>query len=494
MLKFKMLILPTLALSLMLNVGCESNTSKSSAINKNQTSMIQRLTEEEIAKQEMVAEKARINFYNGNYDQVPKLLDPFCEKPTTNQPLYLCEVGTSYLAQNNKTAAQKCLLEAYTSLEGFFDTKSEKKAVSYWGAEAEKVYKGDPYEQATLSLFTGLLFLENGEIDNALACFKNGQLADSMSNIEQTQSDYGLLQCMEAKCYEMRNEPDNQKQFETLAKNSFAKSHPYIRAMRTSMIAKKKAEIKKNQEQQKKSKSKKNQEPILDIDYEKLNKLEDKIVHGYRSYYGPLMKPYNTLVLVWIGRSPEMQRQGRYGETRIFIKNPTPETHFEVLLNESSWHDVIHGFSNIDYQATTRNGREMDNVLANQAAFKKGTHDMANVFFEAAKDAEGYGALILLGAGLIAEGISQATNVKADIRCWKTLPENLGVIPLQLLPGQHQIQLDCYDVSLNHSRSIQYEINVDDKPFQFFNLVIPTMDAIDIPSDSNISNPYEIDI
>jgi len=140
---------------------------------------VRRLNEEEIAEQELIADQARQMFYAGQYDQSAALVEPLCLERTTSQPLYECELGASYLACNDKANAKKCLLDAYTSIEGFFDPTSEKKAVSLWGAEAEKVYKGEPYEQATLSLLVGLLLLEEGDVDNALSCFKSGQIADS---------------------------------------------------------------------------------------------------------------------------------------------------------------------------------------------------------------------------------------------------------------------------------------------------------------------------
>ena len=426
-------------------------------------SKVKRLNEREIAAQELMADQARQKFYSGQYDEMPALLEPLCIERTTSQPLYRCELGASYLARNNKPLAKQYLLDAYTSIEEFFDPTSEKKAMSLWGAEAEKVYKGEPYEQATLSLFVGLLLLEEGDVDNALSCFKSGQLADSDVENEQFQSDYGLLQLLEAKCYQMRGEQAEYDQFTRKAIDSFAKTHPFLRSKRAEIVAE---NLTSNVSEEEKTE-------ILEI---KVMEAEEKLISDYRSYYGLSMRPYNTLLLIWTGRSPVMNRTGQYGEGRVLVKNPPLETHYEVQVDNSSWHDVIRGFANVSFQATTRGGREMDNVLANQAAFKRTTHEVGDTFIGAAGDVDDpYAALALLGIGLISHGVGATTKVQSDIRYWETLPDEIALVPLQLTAGTHQVRIDCYDKNFRLNRSVTHQFTVDERPFQFYTLVVPAM-------------------
>jgi hypothetical protein len=453
----KFLLISGIAALLLFSSSCAENA------------QIQRLNEKQIAALELVAEQARQKFYCGQYDQVAPLVEGLCQEKTTSQPLYLCELGTSYLACNDKQNAKKYLLDAYTSIEGFFDPASEKKAISFWGSEAEKVYKGEPYEQASLSLFVGLLLLEEGDVDNALSCFKSGQLADSDVENEQFQSDFGLLQLLEAKCYQMRGEQAECDQFTVKAVDSFARTHPFLYSERAKIVA---DNLKSNASEQEKAE-------ILEI---KVMEAKEKLVSDCHSYYGSLLQQYNTLLLIWTGRSPEIRRTGQYGEGRILIKNPPTEKHYEVQVDDSNWHDVICGFANVSYQATTRGGRAMDNVLSNQAEFKRSTHQAGKSFIDAANNtSDPYATLFLLGAGLIAEGLSAATNVKADIRCWKTLPSEIAVVPLQLTAGTHKIRIDCYNKNLKLNRSQNYQIDANGQPFQFYNLVVPAM----IPPESD---------
>ena len=423
-------------------------------------SQVKRLNEKEIAAQELIADQARQKFYCGQYDEVVTLVEPLCQERTISQPLYLCELGAGYLACNNKPLAKEYLLEAYTSIEGFFDPATEKNAMSLWGAEAEKVYKGEPYEQATLSMLVGLLLLEEGDVDNALACFKNGQLADSDVENEMYQSDYGVLQLLEAKCYLMRGEQAESDQLIEKAIDSFAKTHPFVISKREDAFDQEKTEIQERQ----------------------VKEAEQKIIRDNRSYYGPLIQPYNTMLLVWTGHSPMINRTGQYGEGRVFVKRPSVETHYEVQLDGSNWHDVIRGFANVSFQATTRGGREMDNVLADQAAFKRTTHELGNTFIDAADDvSDPYAALALLGIGLVSHGIGAATKVQADIRSWETLPDEIVLVPLQLEAGTHQVRIDSYDKTFSLNRSITHQFTVSERPFQFYTFVVPPV----IPAELN---------
>lgn len=427
-----------------------------------QECQVQRLSEKEIMEQELIAERARQEFYTGNYEESAAILEPLCQERTISQPLYQCELGICLLAAGDKENAKRHLLDAYTSIESFFDPTTEKRAVSLWGAETEKVFKGEPYEQATLSLLLGLLFLEEGDINNALACFKNGQIADSDVKQELYKSDYGLLQLLEAKCYQMRGEAILCEQLESKAVESFASIHPVVVAQRKQTLAEiADRELTESQKAE-----------VFDT---QLQQAERAVLRDYRDYNTLLSRPYNTLLLVCSGRSPELARMGQYGEHRMVVKNSSDRSHLEVKVDNAQWYDPIRGYADVTFQAVTRGGREMDNVLADQAAFKRSTENFAQSMVDAANNtSDPYAQLGLLVIGMISSGISQATNVQADIRCIKTLPDEIDIVPLMLAPGTHDIQIDCYGENLMLSYSYNHQITVDTRPFQCFPVVIPS--------------------
>ncbi len=430
-------------------------------------SQVKKLSEKEIAKQEQEADIARDYFFCGNYQDAIGVIEPLCVEMTTSQPLYLCELGTICLAENNKEEAKDKLMQAYKSIQGFFDPKTEKEAVSLWGAESSKVFKGEPHEQATLSMLMGLLLLEEGDVDNAIACIKTGQIADSDSEKEQYKCDYALLQFLEALCYSLQGESDMRDRLLELALNSFISSHPKVdhfrKGIETSM-----------------DKNGLSEDEQYALFVEEVEKYKSSIETDYLDYCSGLGKPFNTLVLVWSGSSPVFERVGDYGEERVLIKSPVNEIMVEAQIDSDLWYDAISGVADIGFQASTRGGREMDNVLASQAQFKSFSHNLGNAMFAAAGSTDNASAqLVLIGAGLISHGIGAATNVKADIRSWKMLPDNISVIPLNLTPGVHKVRIDCYDNYLQLSKTIEKDFVKTGNGFQFYNIVVPCKASIE---------------
>jgi len=155
---------------------------------------LQRLSVKQLSALENSADTARASFFLGDYAAAEEAFQALAEDFNASQPLYKCELASVCLASGNEEEATDTLFEAYTALEGFIDPKLERSAAGIWGSETKKIYRGDPYEQSSLCLLLGLTFLENGDVDNALACFKTGQLADSDVTNELYTSDFGLLQ------------------------------------------------------------------------------------------------------------------------------------------------------------------------------------------------------------------------------------------------------------------------------------------------------------
>lgn len=395
---------------------------------------------------EVTATEARKFFYQGQFEQSIDIYKLLLKELTVNSPLYLCELGTCYWAAGDKESAKRIFMEAEVMLRGFYETKSEKKAASYWGLESSKVFKGDPYERSCLYLFLGLLMLDSGDIDNALASFKSAQLADSDVANQLYRSDFGLLQLLEGFCYLKRDQEDMYAQSINLALSSFQQSHPQVRSIvdrKQTLLG-----VQVNNDDKKK-KNKKTEYDTADKLKEVNHDLEEAISNVDLSYCEAVKKNYNTLLLLWTGKSPVKQRYGEYGESRAIVKRPDKEAnHYELLIDDELCIDGVRGFADISHQATTRGGRQMDNVLANQAAFKSFSSSFGNVMLDTANDVGGYAGLAMLAIGLISKGVSAATKVEADIRCWRLLPEELIIVPLNLKPGKHKIKIEHYDVLL----------------------------------------------
>ena len=410
------------------------------------------LSSKELKVFEEQANLARQHFYSQNYPAAIQLYETILNNFTVDSPLYLVELSICYWALGDKNKARQVFLQAESMLRGFYNKDLEQEAASWWGSESAKVYKGDPYERASLYLFLGLLLLDNGDYDNALASFKSGLLADSDVKAQLYGSDFILLQMLEAHTYRLRGQMDLFKQSMQAAIQAYKNSKSEVLSILETQAAIRK-DLKEGITEEVSAAENIKFLAELEVD---LNRAMGEVDI---TLLAPMQKEFNTLLLLWTGRAPYKSRYGDYGEERAIVKfdNENIVNRYEIQIDQNQWVDGITNLADITYQATTRGGREMDDVLASQAEFKSMAHSFAKQAIDMGGDAQDARvALVFFAVGLIAQGISSATSVKSDIRTWLLLPNELIVVPLNLKVGPHQLTIDYYDTlfKVNH-----FEIN-----------------------------------
>ncbi|HPF98807.1 MAG TPA: hypothetical protein PLE77_01980 [Kiritimatiellia bacterium] len=433
------------AFCLLLAAGCLLGTPAAQAAKADDG--IKRMSDKQIKAMEVEADKARALFFAGRYAEAAAAFQPLVKDIHASRPLYLCEMGSCYLANGDYAEAKECFLTAADYMETFFDPKLEKRAASLFGAESVKIYKGDPYEKAMNGLLLGLLFLRDNDVDNALACFKNGILSDSDVANEMYKSDFTLLQAVEARCYLLRDEREMYDQSIAQARQSYQMTHPAARdiVVRQQNLM---SEAQAQKTRAVKTRNAKTATPSADSQkqFEDLEKELGAVSSNIAmDHVESLMNgDYNTLILFWCGRSPTKGRIGRYGEKSYMMINKGRETRYEVSIDGSAPMDANQGVADVVFQATTRGGRQMDNVLASQADFKAFTSDFGDSLIDSADDVGGIPGLAILLVGAISKGVSAAANAEADIRNWQCLPGSLQVVPAKLAPGKHELAADAY--------------------------------------------------
>lgn len=430
-------------------------------------SSVVKKSSKELAAMEATANQAREKLRSGQYEEAVAIFEDLSRERTVSQPLYQNELAVAHLAGGDREKAYRTLREAQISIETFFEENAEKKAASLWGSENQKVYKGEPYERSTLYLLLGLMMLERNDVDNALACFKSGLLSDADVESEHYKSDYGLLQFLAAKCYELRGEQSLRDQHMQAAIHSYARSHPEVQPAVSVLYELEQvrgegdgsiAEL-RNRLIEAYGTETENLATAEEIETFVNAKIEQRQAEDY---FRHLLDPFNTLAIVWTGTAPHFIRYGRYGENRLVQVGDLPISDYE-LFADGTWYDCVRGFGSVTFQATTRGGRKMDDVLESQADLKGFTDDLGDSLIDAAGDVDHPGAaVILLLLGLISEGVSSAMAVEADIRSWCSIPSEFQVVPLDLTPGNHELRLCAFKyVSPLDARTVQVDIDAE---------------------------------
>ena len=354
-------------------------------------------TEKELEAMESLDAAAAEDFRAGRYDAALGKLDRLTAEPTVSRTLYELERVSVLLQQGKREEAHALMTKVRTDIELLFDAESEEKAVSLWHGENNKVFKGDAHERAMLYAFLAMSYMEQGEWEDAERCVKNGLLADSANTKEaRYNSDFALLQYLGyVVCRKAGREADAQE---------------YAREMRESLGQRGRS---------------------ADAGTAAGALLDEA---------SPLP---NAFLVVWTGAPPSYARGGEYEEIRQVIGGLNPYSLVTVDSGDGTEVGVPVGLGDINFQAMTRGGREMDTVLKDKAAVKTGMAVSGNILLIV-----GYGCfscignnsmadLVFLGTGCscLALGctfhiVGSCINSKADIRSWKNLPGELMVLPL----------------------------------------------------------------
>ncbi len=427
------------------------------------------LSEKDVDGLEKQAEVARNCFNSNAYDEAITILGKLSADTTISQPLYLNELGVCCLFATQYAKAKTAFLLAGRLMETF-DPRSERKALSLFGAEAQKLYRGDPYERAINCLFLGLCFLRDNDVDNALACFKNGILFDSDAAADSYKSDFALIYCLEAFCYRLRGQDDLASQSAQQAEAALLTAHAMFRpfvfldnVLTDGMSKNKDEEERKIMLGMRDELREKRKQLESRFDMRDIRKLAD----GH----------FNTLLLIGCGNAPKKLRYGQYGEKFNIVEPDRDDSiRFEITDENGNITDAARYVCDVTYQATTRGGRQMDNVLESKASIKKRADAMAGSLWNAQNYnniSDPRARLIAMGVGFVAGGISKvvsaSTKAQADIRCWQLLPGEFQVVGINLKPGIHQLQVRAFRsyFPISEAKSVAVDIS-HDRALNFF--------------------------
>ena len=331
-------------------------------------------------------------FREGQYDAALGVAKDLCKQGAAADRLrWQMEMISSLLLKGDVEESRRLMMSTREGIELLFDPQAERKAVSLWHGENEKVFKGEGWERATLYAMLAFSFLDRGDWENAMRCAKNGLLNDSDSRNAASNADYALLPYLGYLAARRAGADGEAREFGAQYRGIVGEEIP-------------------------------------------------------QSAYEP-----DSLLVVWVGEGVSCKAEGDYAQWRKVEEGGIEGRMESVSVTAAdgrTWFSLPSGLADLNMQATGRGWRQMDQVLEDKATVKSafsdsgrgllaasaalmvvGTSDLrlAAVLYPTA------GALALLGGGALLSG--EAVVADADTRIWTCLPGRFLIVPLSGVRG-----------------------------------------------------------
>ena len=297
-----------------------------------------------------------------------------------NRVLNLDRAGLAALELGDDATAAKAFDEATAQILAVYaHNPAAEKARSKFVKEAVKPFKGEPYERAMAFLYRGLIYLHDGDYENARAAFRRGLMQDAFAEEDQNRSDFAVLLYLDAWASHLNGDKD-----------------------------------------------------LRDETLVQLKKL--------RPSFGGFGEKDDTLVWLETGQGPRKLGDGASHSFFVYRRGkPILENQAQVMLGAAALQ--AYPMEDIFYQASTRGGREIDKILEGKAQFKAVTGGVGSFLADTTVALQDSSALsgggqfgdavaavgVLSGVFLI---VSSSAKPQADVRTWSSLPDTIHVLTL----------------------------------------------------------------
>lgn len=294
-----------------------------------------------------------------------------------NAVLNFNQLGLAAMEVGAWDVAKKAFDQAILRIDSIYaDDENARRAKSVWNQEKVKDWKGEPYERAMAYYYRGLLYLRDGEFDNAAAAFRAADYQDTQAEQEAFQGDFGLMPFLAAWAQNCRG-------------NTATAQDLYQQAVS-----------------------------------------KDKAVSA-------LSLNQRFLVLVDSGRGPVKYGDGKHKEVLKFRAAPDAKD-AAVVVDLAGKELPLHAAGDVQFQAETRGGRAVDGILNGKAQWKDSTDTAGQIATSVGtasmyagavnndNNMANFGALASV-AGMFAQMAAKAMTPEADVRAWGSLPAAIYV-------------------------------------------------------------------
>lgn len=289
-------------------------------------------------------------------------------RSVTERFLFSADCGIQAMYAGDLDRARKLLDESIVALSSVtVGGKPQEEATSAHGAESAKVFKGEPHERVTIYLYRALLYIADGDYENAHACLLNAALQDASAEVAGSRGDWLVCDLLLLQCKWQIGDP-SAADFAEWCTSRYGNEIP-----------------------------------------------NDSV------YLRPIDHP--VVILVATGRAPS-KRTGTDGNIAIALQY-TREPSAIMCVEISGASGLARGCASDDLyiQAATRGTRQMDTILSK----KKGSADKLEALGTVAATAgqiAGGPVAVLLGTLIMERSMSESDkiNTAADVRQLHSVP------------------------------------------------------------------------
>ncbi|MEZ5994080.1 MAG: hypothetical protein R3E76_17230 [Planctomycetota bacterium] len=358
---------------------------------------------------------AKAAMKKGGWKQVMEDTRDLESFPDRDQTLVLNYRAHSKMALGYYESAHADYLRAWNIMN---HGKGGGVANAYFFSERQKWWMGDPYERAFNSWYLGMLYFEANEREDAMACFKNTMFVDT-GDLEAGQyaADWVPAFIMRTRCFLDRGDKDGAKM-------------------------------------------------VLD-ELNKLPRDEANFDPDCPWFNLDAQVDSNVVMMIELGQGPYFTAEGNYGSVRAINQGEYAESFAEVWVDGQSLGQA-YKIGDTFYQAITRGGRVMDDILKGKAIAKTAgivtgaaaMHVGRKLLQSgAAKDSNGTvtAGAIVMAAGAVVLIASLLMNAEADTRGNVLLPGETHLMMAKLPPGDHDVEIRFYDASGRELRDMRQQ-------------------------------------
>ncbi len=376
----------------------------------------------------------------GGWQKVALVYQSYRADHDQNYVMWTLDYASCCLLAGNYDEAGKALMEARYDIQKHQDKTRENLAAI--GRENIKLFKGEPFEQAMLCCYLGLMHYIDGDYNNARIFFNqaNKQDATTGDNMKEFRDDFGLAHYWLGRSYMKIDQPDNAR----IAFRKAAQQPPH-KGQNKEQVS-----LKKAQDKQRKERTK------VEQDVYKAATTGDKKVDGvFDAAATPAARELPAQLAGWTDSDPtpvelctdkredffsvDYQQQVNFilvvemGSSPVKIANDYGDHIVPSLYQERGAIVYVDGhragptFLVLDmyHQAATRGKSEKD----------------------AGQMAKGITKQILKQMPFGVGTVASHWQIQADERFWHMLPGEVQIFAARVNPGLHTIGLQCFDAN-----------------------------------------------